>query len=335
MDKATPNEKLDYLLGTMSKIIDYLLSSVSPIAAVILLFSYSILSSLDALPSFFSPHTFLFSYATVITLFFIGMGRKVDTNIKSIDDEKKVTRELVGHISSLINDIKDDVNDTCDNFESFKKTLTERHKEDAKIYVLNSADELYKKLGEEVTHAKNIRIMHFDSFSPEYYGGEERLKYFNLIFEYLKSNHDVAMKRITSLCEVEKIEWLKRIIKNEEVQNLEKLDIAYIDIPNLEDSVLNTLSTLVSCQVLDGNKTFLLNPLVNFVEASATYHPCLYIESESVAKVYADYFDKIWHEAQAKRGNCRLIKKGKKCMIEELDMIEARLNEKKAQIVNN
>lgn len=302
---------------------EYFLYNVCPIAAVILLFGYTILSALNALPSFFSTNTLLFSYATTITLFFIGLGRKVETNIKVVEDGKKDTKELILDIKDLAKDIKSSIFDTSESFELLNKTLTEQCKEDAKIHVIYSADELYEKLGEAIKHAKDIRIMHLDPFSPNHYKSPARTEYFKTIFDYVKLHNDVTMKRLTSLNEVEKIEWLKGLI--EETRNIEKLDIAYIDIPkNRDDSFLNTL---VSCQVLDGNKTFLLNPMGNTVPAGGTQGEVLYIESESVAKVYEKYFDRLWDIAVRKHGNSRIIKSGRTYLEDELNKVEARLRE--------
>lgn len=307
---------------TLKENIEYCLYNVSPLAAVALLFGYTILSALNALPSFFSTNTLLFSYGTTVTLFFLGLGHKVETNIKVVENGKIDTKELILDIKELTKDIKSGILDTSKNFELLNNTLTERCKEDAKIYVINSADELYEKLGEAVKHAKDIRIMHLDPFSPNYYKSPSRTEYFKIIFDYVKLHNDVTMKRITSLNEVEKIEWLRGIIK--ETRNVEKLDIAYIDIPNLEDSFLNTL---VSCQVLDGNKTFLLNPMGNTVPAGGTHGECLYIESEVFAKVYEKYFDRLWDIAVRKHGNSRIIKSGRTYLEDELNKIEASLRE--------
>jgi hypothetical protein len=215
--------------------------------------------------------------------------------------------------------------ETKTQFEKLNKTLTERHEEDAKVYVIDTADELYEKLGDAIKHAeRRVLIMHLDPFSPKHYDNPARTEYFKLIFDFIKSHPQIIMKRITSLCEIEKVDWLREIMKDTE--NVEKLDIAYIDVPNLEKSFL---STLVSCQIIDDDKIFLLNPMGNTVPACGTYGECLFIESKRVVKVYERYYDKLWNEAQRGYGHCCMLKSGKTCMNNELDKIRARIEEQK------
>jgi hypothetical protein len=282
--------------------IDYILNNVSLLAAVILLLGYNILNQLDKLPSFFTPQTTILSYGITITLFFVGLSRKINDAINHIEAGKVETKNTMYDIKKYEDEVKTEL-------VKLNTTLTEKCDEDAKVQVITKSDELYEKLGDAIKNANNrVLIMHLDPHSPEYHDNSERTAYFNLIFDLIKRKPQITMKRITSLCELEKAQWLWRIM--EDTRGVERLDIAYINIPNLEKMFL---STVVSCQIIDEDKIFLLNPMCNTVPACGTCGESLYIESKKVVEVYAKYYDRLWDHAQLRVEGCCVLKSGKNC----------------------
>ena len=291
----------EILTKTMNSI-DYVLTNVSLLAAVFLLLGYNILNQLDKLPSFFTPQTTILSYGITITLFFVGLSRKINDAINHIEAGKVETKNTMSDIKKYEDEVKTEL-------VKLNTTLTEKCEEDAKVQVITISDELYEKLGVAIKNAKKrVLIMHLDPHSPEYHDNPARTAYFNLIFDFIKRHPHITMKRITSLCELEKAQWLWRIIEN--TKDVERLDIAYINIPNLEKMFL---STVVSCQIIDDDKIFILNPMGNTVPASGTCGESLYIESKKVVDVYERYYERLWDHAQFRVEGCCVLKSGKNC----------------------
>jgi hypothetical protein len=274
------------------------------------------------MPRTFTSQSTLFWYATSITFFILGFSIKTKEGISKLDSLVNDVKNLINYLNTHLIEIKDEV-------KKANTLLTEKNEDDAKILVINSSEDLYSLLTEKIKTAKErVLIMHLDPHSPDYHQNDARSDYFKFVFEFIEKHGEITMRRITSLPEREKAEWLKTVMEKE-INKIEKLDIAYINIENLEKNLENNegVSTVVSCQIIDEDKIFILNPLWNTVLACGECGECLYIESKKVVKVYERYFDTLWGYARTKSKGCCILKRGRECDFESLKKIIGSLPE--------
>jgi hypothetical protein len=261
----------------------------------LILGGYTILSLLGLLPETVTPEKVMLSYFFTITLFIVGSTDKTKEELKSI-------------ITSL--------------------DIANENK--AEIKIITSQDDLYYMMTDRIRNAKKrVCIMHLDQYPPTHYKHEVRNKYFEFIFDFIKNNNKIAMRRITSINEREKGIWVKdRILETKDVENL---SMAYINIENLDNTYLKTV---VSCQLIDDDEVFVLNPMSNTVSGSASFANCLYIKNRKVAQLYEKYYDDLWTFANLNYNGCVILKNGKERYLDVLDNIIASIPEDTNHIMN-
>lgn len=278
-----------------NKAIEYVTSHICVLISVSILGGYTTLSMLGLLPEAVTPEKVMLSYFFTITLFIVGFTDKSKEELKSI-------------IHSL---------DKADE-------------DKAEIKIITSQDDLYYMLMDRIREAKKkVCIMHLDQYPPTHYKHEVRNNYFEFIFDFAKNNNKIAMRRITSINEKEKGMWVKdRIIETKDVENL---SMAYINIENLDNTYLKTV---VSCQLIDDDEVFVLNPMSNTVSGSASFANCLYIKNKKVAQLYERYYDDLWTFANLNYNGCYILKNGRECYYDVLDNIIASVSEDTNEVKN-
>ena len=107
--------------------------------------------------------------------------------------------------------------------------------------------------------------------------------------------------------------------------------MAYINIENLDNT---NLKTVVSCQLIDDDEVFVLNPMSNTVSGSASFANCLYIKNRKVAQLYEKYYDDLWTFANLNYNGCVILKNGKERYLDVLDNIIASIPEDTNHIMN-
>lgn len=267
-----------------NKILEYIISHITVIISLIILGGYSILSVLGLIPNALTPDRVLISFLFTFTLFIVGFSDKVKSE-----------------------------------FSTVIHSLDEKNQDMAEIQIITSQDDLYDILAEKIKHAKRrVCIMHLDQYPPTHYKCASRNEYFKFIFDFTVKNKHISMRRITSINESEKGEWLKE--RMNETKDVENLSIAYVNIENLDNTYLKTV---VSCQIIDDDEVFVLNPMSNTVSGNATFANCLYIKNKKVVQLYKDYYNDLWTFANLNYNGCCILKNGKECYFDALDRIIA------------
>jgi hypothetical protein len=264
------------------KVLEYVISHFCILLGLVTLSTYSFLSQFGMLPASITSDKVLLSFLFTLALFLLGFSDKVRSDLVKVEESLDIYNE-----------------------------------DRASIHIITSQAELYELMTEKIrTAKKSVCIMHLDQFPPTHFMNEARTAYFKFIFDFGKRNENILMRRITSINEREKGEWVKE--KMIETQKTENLNIAYINTEKLDST---SLKTVVSCQLVDDDKVFILNPLSNTVSGNGHFPNCVYIENKKVAEVYQKYYDTLWNYAELGYNKCQMLKDGKDCNFDVIDRI--------------
>jgi hypothetical protein len=275
------------------RVLEYLITHFCVFVSLVILSGYSILNQFKMLPDSITPETIQLSIDFTVILFLLGFSDKVN-----------------GEFAKLV------------------KSVDVYNEDKADIHIITSQDELYRMMTTKICAAKkSVCIMHLDQYSPAHYKNEARREYFKFIFDFAAKNENILMRRITSINEREKGEWLKK--KMAETESIENLNIAFISSENLDKTYLKTV---VSCQIIDDTGVFVLNPLSNTVSGNGDFADCLYIENKKVVALYKKYYDTLWTYAVLGYNDCKVLKCGGEIYPEILDEIMAALDRSKQKI---
>lgn len=259
-------------------------SCISIIAALISVLVYLISSrvgwNIDGI-------SILLTLLASISLFII-------TNTK----KSEIVNDAINQISNNVNAIKigtDNLNQISNDVKAIKTGTP------ALIIGINNQHDFYCHLNEKVLKSTNrVWLTHLDQWAPisPKYTDLDRVNYFDSVLQYAKNHEEIDFKRIISIPNEEKLAWVEKLINDSSSHH--NLNFAYIKIDDIE-----TLfpTSVVSCQIIDFDKMFILNPLLNRVPRTrGKFKDCLYFENRKIVEVYADYYDKLWDELSKK--NC-------------------------------
>lgn len=190
-------------------------------------------------------------------------------------------------------------------------TDTSSENQNAKIRILTDQPSFYETLRDAVcASTKEVMFIHLD---PEVATKKDnfndgRAGYFDSAHEYVKA-HSIKMRRIISIPNEAKFEWTKDLI--EKTKDIDTMDFAYIKMGDIEKSFPETV---ISCDIIDNNRLFLMNPNLNYIPLGNTFKGILDIENEDAVKIYKGYFERLWTELTkpGSKSGC-LLKKGQDC----------------------
>nr|WP_321498407.1 hypothetical protein [uncultured Methanolobus sp.] len=161
---------------------------------------------------------------------------------------------------------------------------------------ISNEKDFYVLLDEKVKKSSHrVWWMHLDPWEPNspQVAEEQRQIYFNNMLQYIKLNPRIVYKRIISIPDNAKLAWVEKLINDTSEYN--NLELAYINIDCIEKFGTKSVMTVISCQIIDNDKMFLLNPLLNYVpEATGTFKKCLYFENKEIVSIYQEYYSKLW-----------------------------------------
>lgn len=159
----------------------------------------------------------------------------------------------------------------------------------AKINVHRNQASFYESLRDAVCAAKKeVMFIHLDPYVAIQRDNEGRANYFDAAHEYVRS-HAINMRRIISIPNERKLEWTKNLI--DKTRQIATLDLSYIKIGNIENSFPKTV---ISCDIIDNNKLFLLNPILNYIPQGSAFKPIVEIENPAIVNIYKEYFENLW-----------------------------------------
>jgi hypothetical protein len=262
------------------------LVAIGGVTAVI--FGYLTISQLGILDSISFTDKMLLSFASAISFFMINLSFKTKVSVDEINEK-----------------------------------LEKQPEDIANVKVLNNKEEFYACLQAKTMESKNrVWLMHLDTYAPtsKQYNDNVRKNYFQFSEDFARTHKNVKIKRIMSLSNKEKLDWVTKLI--ERTKNVNNLYLAYIKIDGLEDSFPKTM---VSCQIIDDDKLFLLNPALNIVPGG-DFNPCLYIENKEIVKIYAKYYEDLWHDAKFNHNSSCFLKDGPNDYNKNLKIIEEHIN---------
>ncbi len=209
----------------------------------------------------------------------------------------------------------DKIDITLDNQSKNLKVIVNEMssiKVDAHIRGLNDQTDFYNLLQQKVNNSvERVWLMHLDPFRPDAktISDKARVAHFDNLVNFAKNNPKVDIRRIISIPDYEKLKWVNELI--EKTANIRNIHFAYIKIDEIEKSFP---VTVISCQIIDNNMMFLLNPTLNYVPGG-TFKECLYIENTKMVNIYKEYYEKLWDKL--KEDDCQhigcLIKDGSNC----------------------
>lgn len=192
------------------------------------------------------------------------------------------------------------------------------------IIPLTKQSELYTELENKVVHAnRRVYLMHLDSKPPtsSTYNDNNRIKYFKNCLAKAEEGR-VKFRRIVNIENQEMLDWVENLINA--TDDLQNYQIAYIKTG--DKGIENNFPfTITSCQIIDDDKMFLLNPVQNYVPRGE-FLDCAYIENTEIVTVYAEYYNKLWihlNDTECKYGfmikdgpGTRLFKENKQKIID-------------------
>jgi hypothetical protein len=195
-----------------------------------------------------------------------------------------------------------------DELENIRNDI--KNFDNASVEVFRNYDDFYRKISEERTKAHNIvRLTLLDPYSPyKEMKNNARKVYFNADIENIKELKDknVRFYRILSIETEEKWKWVKEFI--DETKELDNVFLAYIKVGDIEKSI--PFPKLLSLQIIDGEKVFILNPKYSYMPDD--YENCYYLKNKEVAEIYVDYYKKVWESLRNNSEYGCILKEGRK-----------------------
>lgn len=188
---------------------------------------------------------------------------------------------------------------------------TAENKLNSFVRVLSDQNSFYDALTDAVCSAKaEVMFIHLDPYvaTKKDHCEDGRANYFDAAHEYVRTN-SIKMRRIISIPNEKKLEWVKDLINR--TRDMETLDLAYIRVNDIEKSFPKTV---ISCDIIDDHRLFLLNPTLNYIPTGKEFKGIIDIDNVEAVKVYREYFEKLWTEIT--KENCDYgcyLKKGRDC----------------------
>lgn len=281
----------------LSVIVNWLNENISDIPILAIVISavlYIVFSALGLLNIVYANYLLL-ALLAALSWRILSITQKMKNAFIKIDTtfayQNKNNEKITGKISKISDDVLSLVNedtafiDEFDNLEEFY-------------------DSLEKK---EIAASKRVWLMHLDPWPPtsSKCNSRGRVDYFDNILKIVKGKDEIEVKRIINIPNLEKLEWVENLVK--ETDQRDNFHLAYINVKNIE----YFFPTTISCQIIDEDKIFLLNPLLNHIPRTS-FKKCVYIENRKVTAIYEDYYERLWSELENE--NCAfgcIIKGGK------------------------
>jgi len=163
----------------------------------------------------------------------------------------------------------------------------------ALITGLSNQEIFYGILKEKVNEAsERVWLMHFDPWAPDApeYSDCEKEKYFDFSKNFAIEHPHVDVKRIIGIPNQNKLDWVEQLV--EDTREIRNLHLGYLYVGDIQNSFPRSVT---SCQIIDKNKIFLLNPLLNHIPPG-DFKKCIYIENREIVSIYEQYYERIWNE---------------------------------------
>jgi hypothetical protein len=244
-----------------------------------------------------------------------------DTLTQTKSDSNEFKGKFV-EIHSMLDKAKHDINEFKGNFveihaaykaqgeangwitDSIKEIQVQlddlKRESNARVRELDSQPVFYRELKKQMLLAeKKVWLMHLDPYAPDSvknYNDKSREEYFKVCKDRALDQNGVSnpveFRRIINIPTMEKLDWTEKLI--ESTKDLQNFQLAYIYVDDIE----NTFPvSITSCQIMDNNAVFLLNPELNIVPGGA-FKKCILIENQNVVSIYDTYYTHIWEELQ-------------------------------------
>lgn len=216
---------------------------------------------------------------------------------------------------------------------SFKEINGKIDLRNSQIRVIENSKQYFSFLEYNVICSKTIlRLMNLDEHPPtkaHYSDYEVRKRFFDTLIEFAQGHKDVKIRRIVSIPDQERFEWVKSEI--EKTKDCPEFHFAYIKIDRDKPRFFKSVT---GCNIIDENKIFLFNPITDVVHK--TFKPCIFVENQPVSidnqianaenqpiiYVYKGYFDLLWSELEAGNSEIGYLLKGNAINTENLNRLE-------------
>jgi hypothetical protein len=201
-------------------------------------------------------------------------------------------------ITIMLEDTSADVKKQKETVSSICEDIRLMKDHQAFIKKIDNPNDFYVSLSDKVTHGKNICLIHLDPLPPnsDKFVKQGKNEYFNDTVKYaeqcMDENKNIKIRRIIGISNMEKLNWVEELI--DQTSKLDNIYLEYIKIDDFEDK--NSPMTIISCQVIDNEIVFLLNPNLNYMPYRGKFENCMYIKSEEIASIYLDYYDRLWRK---------------------------------------
>lgn len=200
------------------------------------------------------------------------------------------------------------------------------HIDNQEIIVINSDDEFYRRLNKFRDGAK--KMVQLTNLSPGNKGDSQEMEaYFKADFEYCKKNKDdgnFKFYRIFSIETLDKANWVRKIM--EETKSYKNVSFAYVNVKNIEKS--SPFPKMLNLQIIDEETVFIVNPIDGYMPPD--FKPCFYLKDKNVAKIYSEYYNKVWGKLK-EEGNQHgfLLKEGTVVHNDKLQKLIYKLSQEK------
>jgi hypothetical protein len=159
-----------------------------------------------------------------------------------------------------------------------------------KSYMINDISEYYQHLTNARMKAnnKNIYVSNF-STKPYESDNKAREEYFKNDIDFIRDN-ECHVYRIVTVHSYEKLLFLKELFDDAVNSKSDKYSLAYLDIEKFSD---DKLPDIVGMDII-GNEVIMMDFKYARALREYGYNEPLYIESEELADIFREYYEKIW-----------------------------------------
>jgi hypothetical protein len=212
------------------------------------------------------------------------LSTREEKHTKALEDTRSSIQGDIATLTSATNTTLQQYSDVRAAVLRFEMVLTQQYRCEA-----SQVDQrnFYIRLTNAVEHAEHaIDLTQLDALPPEQYGIPEKMKYFALSNELVRTKPHIRFRRIVAIPNIDKLKWVREVLNS--VKDCPNYNMHYVDIAS-ERFFMPPLSL----QLVDRRELCMVDPTRGFLTV-AGQDRSLWIKSTDIVEVFAEYYEKFW-----------------------------------------